>query len=63
MKVERFRKYNTRDIYPEQTLDNDLCQVIRAGNQFTCVDKRVSTAIKSPTRKTRLHRPTKPCKM
>ena len=34
MKIERFRKYNTRDIYPEQTLDNDLCQVIRAGNRI-----------------------------
>ena len=34
MKIERFRKYNTRDIYPEQMLDNDLCQVIRAGNRI-----------------------------
>ena len=34
MEAERFRKYNTRDIYPEQTLDNDLCQVIRAGNRI-----------------------------
>jgi hypothetical protein len=34
MKVDRFRKYNTRDIYPEQTLDNDLCDVIRAGNRI-----------------------------
>ena len=31
MKIERFRKYNTHDIYPEQIFDNDLCQVIRAG--------------------------------
>ena len=34
MRVERFRKYNTRDIYPEQTLDNDLSMVVRAGNRI-----------------------------
>lgn len=28
----RLRKFNTRDTYPEQSLDNDLCQVVRAGN-------------------------------
>ena len=28
----RLRKFNTRDTYPEQALDNDLCQVVRAGN-------------------------------
>ena len=28
----RIRKFNTRDTYPEQDLDNDLCQVVRAGN-------------------------------
>ena len=27
----RLRKFNTRDMYPEQTLDNDLCMVVRAG--------------------------------
>ena len=29
----RLRKFNTRDTYPEQKLDNDLCMVVRAGNQ------------------------------
>lgn len=29
---ERIRKFNTRDTYPGQTLDNDLCQVVKAGN-------------------------------
>lgn len=24
----RFRKFNTRDTYPEQNLDNDLCQAV-----------------------------------
>lgn len=28
----RLRKFNTRDTYPDQELDNDLCQVVRAGN-------------------------------
>ncbi|MEX0696810.1 MAG: RidA family protein [Dongiaceae bacterium] len=28
----RLRKFNTRDTYPEQTLDNDLAQAVRAGN-------------------------------
>ena len=28
MAHERLRKFNTRDTYPEQSLDNDLCQVV-----------------------------------
>jgi enamine deaminase RidA (YjgF/YER057c/UK114 family) len=28
----RIRKFNTADTYPEQKLDNDLCQAVRAGN-------------------------------
>lgn len=27
----RVRKFNTRDTYPEQNLDNDLCQAVVAG--------------------------------
>ncbi len=27
----RIRKFNTRDTYPEQKLDNDLCQAVIAG--------------------------------
>ncbi len=30
MSHQRFRKFNTRDTYPEQRLDNDLCQLVRA---------------------------------
>ena len=30
----RLRKFNTRDTYPEQKLDNDLCMVVRAGNMI-----------------------------
>jgi len=29
---ERIRRFNTGDTYPGQGLDNDLCQVVRAGN-------------------------------
>ena len=29
----RIRKFNTRDMYPEQSLDNDLCMAVRAGNR------------------------------
>ena len=28
MAHERIRKFNTRDTYPEQNLDNDLCQAV-----------------------------------
>lgn len=28
----RIRPFNTRDTYPEQNLDNDLCQAVRAGD-------------------------------
>jgi enamine deaminase RidA (YjgF/YER057c/UK114 family) len=30
MAHERLRRFNTRDTYPEQRLDNDLCQVVVA---------------------------------
>lgn len=29
-KIERIRKFNTKDTYPNQTLDNDLCQAVIA---------------------------------
>jgi enamine deaminase RidA (YjgF/YER057c/UK114 family) len=32
MSHTRIRKFNTRDSYPEQQLDNDLCQAVVAGN-------------------------------
>jgi hypothetical protein len=28
MNHERIRRFNTRDTYPEQDLDNDLCQAV-----------------------------------
>ena len=32
MPHQRLRKFNTKDTYPEQNLDNDFCQMVRAGN-------------------------------
>ena len=32
MTHRRIRPFNTRDTYPDQNLDNDLCQVVVAGN-------------------------------
>ncbi|MDF0515845.1 RidA family protein [Bradyrhizobium yuanmingense] len=32
MTHQRFRKFNTKDAYPEQNLDNDVCMVVRANN-------------------------------
>ena len=32
MSHRRIRPFNTRDTYPEQDLDNDLCQAVVAGN-------------------------------
>ena len=29
---QRIRMFNTKDTYPNQSLDNDLCQAVRAGN-------------------------------
>jgi enamine deaminase RidA (YjgF/YER057c/UK114 family) len=34
MKHERIRMFNTRDVYPGQTLDNDMCMVVKAGNRL-----------------------------
>lgn len=29
----RFRKFNTKEMYPNQSLDNDVCMAVRAGNR------------------------------
>lgn len=34
MKHERIRQFNTRDVYPNQQLDNDMCMVVKAGNRL-----------------------------
>ncbi len=32
MTHSRIRKFNTKDAYPDQKLDNDVCMAVRAGN-------------------------------
>ncbi len=32
MAHQRIRKFNTKEAYPDQKLDNDLCMAVRAGN-------------------------------
>ena len=34
MKLERFRKFNTRDVYGSQNLNNDVSMVVKAGNRL-----------------------------
>jgi enamine deaminase RidA (YjgF/YER057c/UK114 family) len=38
---KRLRKFNTRDTYPEQNLDNDLCQTVVARGQMVFVRGQV----------------------
>src|SRR5690606_26603080 len=37
----RLRKFNTRDTYPDQSLDNDLCQVVVARGRLVFVRGQV----------------------
>jgi enamine deaminase RidA (YjgF/YER057c/UK114 family) len=55
----RIRKFNTRDSYPEQKLDNDLCQVVIAGDTIYLrgqvaqdLDTSVSVGIGDPAAQT-----------
>ena len=34
IKSQRFRKFNTRDVYPGGRHDNDLCMTVKAGNRI-----------------------------
>ena len=34
MNIQRFRKFNTRDVYPGGRHDNDMCMTVRAGNRI-----------------------------
>jgi len=52
----RIRKFNTRDTYPEQKLDNDLCQAVIAGNTIYLrgqvpqdLETRENVAVGDPT--------------
>ena len=39
---ERIRKFNTKDTYPEQKLDNDLCQAVAASGRMVFLRGQVS---------------------
>ena len=41
MAHERYRKFNTKDTYPEQNLDNDLCQTVKARGTIVFVRGQV----------------------
>jgi enamine deaminase RidA (YjgF/YER057c/UK114 family) len=43
----RIRKFNTRDTYPEQKLDNDLCQVVVAQGRMVFVRGQVGQDLDS----------------
>jgi enamine deaminase RidA (YjgF/YER057c/UK114 family) len=52
----RIRRFNTRDTYPEQKLDNDLCQAVVAGRMIYLrgqvaqdLDTSASVAIGDPS--------------
>ena len=42
MKHKRIRPFNTRDTYPEQNLDNDLCQAVVAKGTMIFVRGQIS---------------------
>ena len=47
MPRERLRRFNTRDTYPEQRLDNDLCQVVKARGTLVLVRGQVGQDLAS----------------
>ena len=49
MTHERLRRFNTRDTYPEQQLDNDLCQVVKARGTLVFVRGQVGQDLASST--------------
>jgi enamine deaminase RidA (YjgF/YER057c/UK114 family) len=59
MAHKRIRKFNTKDTYPEQNLDNDLCQAVVAGDTIYLrgqvaqdLDTRESLAVGDPAGQT-----------
>ena len=40
MSHQRFRKFNTRDMYPDQTIDNDMCMIVKAGRRTVVISRR-----------------------
>ena len=46
MAHQRVRKFNTKDTYPEQRLDNDLCQVVVAKGTMVFVRGQISQSLR-----------------
>jgi len=44
---ERIRKFNTKDTYPDQKLDNDLCQLVKARGTMVFVRGQVGQDLES----------------
>jgi enamine deaminase RidA (YjgF/YER057c/UK114 family) len=47
MAHERIRRFNTKDTYPEQKLDNDLCQVVVAKGRMVFVRGQTGQDLKT----------------
>jgi enamine deaminase RidA (YjgF/YER057c/UK114 family) len=47
MTHERLRRFNTRETYPEQRLDNDLCQVVKARGTLVFVRGQIGEDLAS----------------
>src|SRR5436189_4641039 len=47
MPHKRLRKFNTKDTYPEQKLDNDLCQVVVARGTMVFVRGQIGQDLDS----------------
>ena len=45
MAHQRYRKFNTKETYPNQNLDNDLCQVVKATGTMVFVRGQVGQEI------------------
>jgi enamine deaminase RidA (YjgF/YER057c/UK114 family) len=45
----RIRRFNTRDTYPNQKLDNDLCQVVKAKGTMVFVRGQVGQSLDTST--------------
>lgn len=46
---ERLRPFNTRDTYPDQVMDNDLCQVVKAKGTLVFVRGQVGQDLETAT--------------
>jgi len=47
MTHQRFRKFNTRETYPESNLDNDLCNLVKARGTLVFVRGQVGMVLET----------------